>query len=41
MLIKELLLFIFIKVCKHCAVLHMMSVNYGVPVGKTYVVSEV
>ena len=41
MLIKEFLLFIFIKVCKHCAVLHMMSVNYGVPVGKTCVVSEI
>ena len=31
----------FIKVCKHCAVLHMMSINYGVPVGKTCVVSEI
>ena len=41
MLVKEILLFIFINVCKHCAVLHMMSINYGVPVGKAYIVSEV
>ena len=41
MLVKEFLLFIFIKVCKHCAVLHMMSVNNGVPVGKACVVSEI